>query len=211
MLTEIQAYEAQVAENPATLFPPCCPVCQVPNALRKHELRRRGFWFVLSNEVMRAASFVLRVACKSCNRRSTLLPDFALPHKRYVRSDTLEASERYLLDETATYETATQVEGRPVFHSTDGASRPRSTVHRWIGFFGSLLTLLSGATELALEADPAFSPVAEMISISPRRYRSETRRTVLERAHRLLRVRSRLLRSLDRDLFPRVATAAVWV
>ena len=210
MLTKIQAYEAQIAENPATFFPPCCPVCQVANALRKHELRRRGFWFVLSNEVMRVASFVLRVACKSCNRRSTLLPDFALPHKRYVRSDTLEASERYLLDDTATYETATEIEGRPVFHNTDGACRPRSTVHRWIDFFGSLLTLLSAATELALEADPAFSPVVEMVPISLRRYRSETRRTVLERAHRLLRVRACLLRATGCDLFPRFATAAAW-
>ena len=210
MHIEIQAYEAQVAENPAALLPPCCPVCQVANALRIHELRRRGFWFVISNEVRRAASFVLRVACKSCDRRSTVLPDFAFPHKRYIRCDLVDASERYLLDETATYETATQVAGRPVFHDTDGACRPRSTVHRWIGFLGCLVTLLSGATELVLEADPNFSPVAEMVPIAPRRYRSETRRTLLERAHRLLRVRTRLLRALDRDLFPRIATAAAW-
>ena len=185
-------------------------MCQLSGVLRKHELRPRGFWFVLSNEVVRVLSLVLRVACKSCQRRITLLPEFALPHKRYVRDDVIEASERYLLDETASYETATRVEGRPVFHDAEGASRPRSTVHRWIGYLGSLVTLLSNATGLALEADPTFSPLAEMRPIAPHRYRSDDRREILDRAHRLLRVRTSLVRALDWDPFPRFATAAAW-
>lgn len=209
MHAAIQAYQAQILGNPAALLPQRCPVCQVTGTLRKHELRPRGFWYVLSNEVVRALSFALRVACKSCGHRTTLLPDFALPYKRYVRADVLEASERYLLDATATYETATRIEHLPVFHDADGSSRPRSTVHRWIGFLGSLVTLLTHATGLALEADPAFSPAREMLPIAPHRFRSDMRRTLLERAQRLLVVRTRLIRVLG-DPFPRFATAAAW-
>lgn len=210
MLARIQAYEAEVSANPAAFFPPCCPACQESGGLRKHELRRRGFWFVLSQNVERVTSFVLRVVCTICEGNTTVLPDFILPHKRYVLPDVVEASERYLLDDTATYESAAQVDGRPVFHDASGGSRARSTVHRWIGFLGSLVTLLASATQVALEASPVFSPLQEMLPISPRRYRSEARRELLERAHRLLCVRSCLVRATDRDLFPRIATPVVW-
>lgn len=210
MLARIQAYEAQLAENPAAFFPPRCPACQETGGLRVHELRPRTFWYVVSHTVKRAASYVLRVACELCCHRTTVLPDFALRHKRYILPEVIDASDRYLLDETASYESATRVAGRPVFHDTGGACRPRATVHRWIGFLGSLVTLLAHATGLVLEAVPGFSPLAEMLHFAPRRYQSEARRECLERAHRLLRVRSHLLRATDHDLFPSIATAAAW-
>ena len=75
------------------------PACLEAGTLRVHELRPRGFWCCLSNQVERVASTVLRVACRVCDSRTTVLPDFALPHKRYVASDLIDASQRYLLDE----------------------------------------------------------------------------------------------------------------
>ena len=128
MRAKIQAYESQLLENPAALFPPHCPICQEAGTLRVHELRRRGFWFSLLQHVERVVSVVLRVACKGCDHRTTVLPDFALLHKRYVLPDVVDASDGYLLDESATYEAAAQIDGRPVFHDADGACRARSTV-----------------------------------------------------------------------------------
>lgn len=210
MLAKIQAYEAQLAEDPASLFPARCPACQLTQSLRKHELRPREFWCCLSNRVTRVASFVLRVACKACGCRTTVLPDFAIRHKRYVASDMVDAAERYLLDETATHETAAKADGRHAFHDSNGAIRARSTVHRWIGFLGSLTSLLAHATECAMQADPTFSPLAEMRHIPHHRYRTDARREILGRAHLLLRVRSTLLRTLNHELFPTVATEAAW-
>ena len=210
MLARIQAYEACLSEDPAAVFPPCCPACQEPGCLRKHEFRRRGFWFRMGNEVKRVASFVLRVACTRCGKPSTVLPGFARPHGRYVLGDVVDASDRYLLDGTATYESAARHGGRPVFHDADGACLARSTVHRWVGFLGSLVALLGHATGVLRDADPAFSPAAEMIPISPRRYRTEARRELLGRAQQLLRVRSRLWRAMGCEPFPRIATAAAW-
>lgn len=210
MLATIEAYEAQLSEDPASLFPACCPACLEAGTLRVHELRPRGFWCCLLNQVERVASTVLRVACRVCDSRTTVLPAFALPHKRYVASDLIDASQRYLLDDEATHESATKVEGRPVFHSTMGATRARSTVHRWITFLGSLTTILGNGTELAKEADVTFSPLAEMLHVSKRRYRTDARCEVLGRAHLLLRVRSRLARALKYEIFPTVATREVW-
>lgn len=210
MLATIQAYEVQVSKNPAAFFPPCCPVCSKAGVLRKHELRRRTFWTVAFQEVKRVASCVLRVACGVCDTRTTVLPDFAFPHKRYVLPQVINASDRYLLDETATYESCARVDDRPVFHDTDGCSRARSTVHRWIGYLGSLAILLGLATDLVREVDSACSPLAELCSIASHRARSEARRELLVRAYRLLRVRVRFQRSTQRDLFPRVATPACW-
>lgn len=210
MLAKIQAYQSKLLENPAAFFPPLCPSCQELKTFRVHELRPRQFWFCLAHEVKRVISVVLRVACKACNHRTTVLPDFALRHKRYLLAVVSDASELYLLDDSATYESAARIDGQPLFHDTEGSSLARSTVHRWVGFLGSLVLLLGCATELLRDADPSFSPLAEMRDIPPRRYRSETRRECLERAHRLLRVRSRLLQAIDIDLFPRIATAAAW-
>ena len=210
MLAKIQAYESKLLECPAAFFPPLCPTCQESRTLRVHELRRREFWFCLAQEVKRVVSVVLRVVCKACNHRTTVLPGFALPHKRYLLAVVSDASELYLLDDSATYESAARSGGQPLFHDSEGSALARSTVHRWIGFLGSLVLLLGSATALLREADPTFSPLVEMRDISARRYRSETRRECLERAHRLLRVRSRLLKAINIDLFPRIATAAAW-
>jgi len=211
VLSKIQSYETELFKNPEGFFPACCPICQESGALRKHEFRARGFWAILAQRVHRVQSLVLRLACKICKFRTTVLPEFALPHKRYVVDAAVDHSERYLLDETATYESATEVGGTPTFHDPEsGSFLARSTVHRWIGFFGSLVVLAANATELALEANPAFSPLTELLPIAPRRYRSQGRRETLERAHRLLGVRRRLLEVIDQDFFPRVATETAW-
>ena len=210
MLARIQAHEAELLRSPADFFPPCCPACQETDVLRVHEFRRRGFRFVVANIVERVRSFVLRVACKLCGCRTTVLPDFALPHHRYVLPNVVDTSESYLLDDTATYKSAALVDGRPAFHNSEGSSRARSTVHRWVGFLGSLVTLLAHATDLVLQADPVFSPLAEMLDFSPRRYRTEARHELLGNAHRLLRVRARLRQATQLGFFPRIATAASW-
>lgn len=210
MLARIQAYQAQLAQNPSDFFPPCCPCCQERGALRAHELRARGFWCVIEQEVERVRSFVLRVACKICRARTTVLPDFAFPHKRYTLPEIIDSADRYVLDDSATYRSVARVDGRPVFHDDDGASRAASTVHRWIGFLGSLVMLLAAATDLLQQADPGYSPLAEMRHFAPGRYRSNARRECLERALRLLRVRDRLNEATQAEMFPSIATPAVW-
>ena len=210
VLATIQSYAEKLSGNPSAFFPPRCPTCLLGGGLRCHELRRRKFWVRVGREVHRVASMVLRVACTLCTKKTTVLPDFALPHKRYVLSEIVETSERYLADEGATYSAAAGVDGMPVFHDTDGVSRAPSTVHRWITFLGALVTVLGHGTDLLLESDPTFSPLKEMVSFSRLRYRSERRRETLGRAWRLLRVRSRLRDTLDCELFPRFATPDAW-
>lgn len=210
VLARIQAHDALLSENPASFIPPCCPSCQASGVLRIHELRRRGFWYVVAHEVIRVASLVLRVACSVCGARTTVLPEFALPHKRYVLPEVVDACDRYLLDPAATYESAAGVGGRPVFHDAGGSARARSTVHRWVGFLGSLVHLLAHATELAVQSEVSFSPLDEMVEFAPHRYRSATRREQLGNARRWLGVRALLVRIAGHDPFPRFATAAAW-
>ena len=210
VLAAIQSYAEELSRNPSAFFPPRCPSCLLGGALSCHELRRRGFWVRVGREVHRVASIVLRVAYNLCTKKATVLPDFALPHKRYVLGEIVETSERYLANEGATYSAAAGVEGMPVFHDADGASRAPSTVRRWITFLGTLVTLLAHGTDLLLEADPMFSPLWEMVAFSSRRYRSEGRRETLDRAWKLLRVRSRLRETLELELFPRFATPCAW-
>jgi hypothetical protein len=102
-----------------------------------------------------------------------LYPDFALPHKRYVRQDVFALSGRYLSDDAVSYSKAVRVNGMPVcYDDPDGHILWPSTVHRWIGFLGDLKHTLRQAWQLIRAKSPTCDAFRRIVSIPCWKYRS---------------------------------------
>jgi len=58
-----------------------------------------GFWLIIDRLVQRVESRLTRWKCFRCGEGFTLYPDFALPHKRYVRQVICGLADRYVSDD----------------------------------------------------------------------------------------------------------------
>ncbi len=211
MLAEVQAYTREVLSGSRRLQIEACPRCGNAAYFRRHDVRPRNFWVIADRLVHRLASFVVRWTCRLCAHRLTDFPPFSLPHKRYVLSEVVARSERYLEEDPATYESSAGVEGLPVFHKAtddtiDDRRLERSTVHRWVTFLGGLVAVLSSAQGLVRRADPRSNLFRSIVAFPPRKYRSDDRRQLLGRAARLLATAQEFRRLFATSLFPDFAT-----
>jgi len=160
-----------------------------------------------------------------CGKTFTDYPPFALPHKRFVKSQILERSLLYLQDPTMTYQQATcelvlgRANGRspprqplPVFYPDPEQATSRglapSTVHRWITTLGSLKKTLQAATSLLLDKDAGIHRQA--VDVAARKYRSQERKNRLQDTLRLFHAEAAYRAWFGCSIFPYLATICLW-
>lgn len=140
---------------------------------------------------------------------------FALPHKRYVRQ-TIDRKCGDFLGNEGTYRQSAEEEGRPTVYDEaprggeSSAALAPSTLWRWLSWMGGLNRTAREALRVIREANPNASLHREAWTVSPKKYRSESRRQVLEKALELLVTEKIFLRQFHRSIFPHFATGCDW-
>jgi hypothetical protein len=160
--------------------------------------------------------WLTRWKCPLCGKTFTIYPPFALPRKRYVAEIVSALSQRYVVEDSATYRSAVRVDGMPVFHAGEEARPPgtrileHSTLHRWIPFFAELARVRREALKLIRAAAPASGVFRRIAPVTPWKYRSPQRRTILQDARQLFVAAREYAAIFGASIFPRLATACGW-
>jgi len=132
---------------------------------------------------------LVRWKCSLCKRTFTVYPDFALPHKRYVRSDILEQSRRYLGSSLASTEgTLWSGTSRIGYEKRSDSFFYLSTVRRWVIWLGNQPELICTALDLIRQKNPSTNICRQVFPPPSHKYRRDSQKLVLERASKLLLV-----------------------
>lgn len=211
----IQAYTRAVERGEVCCDVEVCQICgERPGIFKLKDRRKRSFYFVFERSVRKLQSFLCRWKCTLCGKTFTLYPHFALPRKRYVLEDVLNTSRRYVEEEALSYRKAVKIRGMPVFHASDDPDDLRvfshSTPYRWLGFLATLVTTTREALRLVRQKSPSSGVFRKIQPIAPWKYRSDSRRTVLQDARRLLVAEAEYRVLFGVSIFPRFATVCAW-
>lgn len=188
-----------------------CPTCGRAGPFKYHASRKRTFRLIVGRVVERVVSVLTRWRCVCCGTTLALYPDFALPHKRYVRQDIIALSGRYLSDDAVSYSRAVRVNGMPIcYHDPDGHILWPSTVRRWIGFLGDLKGTLRQAWQLIRAKSPTCEAFRRIAPIPCWKYRGDHRKGLLQRAARLLQADREYRHLFGASIFTYLATVCGW-
>lgn len=138
-----------------------------------------------------------------------------MPHKRYVLQ-TIDWKCGVFLGEEISYRQTVEEQGRPTVYDQaprggeSSAALSPSTLWRWLSWMGGLEKTTRKAFRVIREANPCASLHREAWTVSPKKYRSESRSQVLEKALELLVTETVFQRQFNRSLFPHFATAYDW-
>ena len=190
---DIKAYQEQVEKNkitPDSLSP--CPICKVESFFFKlHAYRERRFLIIVEMIVEAVYCSLVRFKCPGCNKTFTWYPDFAIPHKHYTRQSAMGFAGTYVGSNKIKYEQAAMVKGSAsVYPDSEGSGKSLapSTVHRWVGALGGFIKTAQKALDLILQKNPATSICRDlaMLSVNPKKYRSNAREEILLNCSRLI-------------------------
>jgi hypothetical protein len=216
-ISEIQRYAEAVEKGQVGPIFNRCPLCQEEaEGFSRHDRRKRSFLVVIQRVVHEVKSWITRWKCPLCSHRFTLYPPFALPHKRYVKETIFELARAHLEQDELSYRQAVRVDGMPLFRgrkddgSIDNRSLWHSTLHRWHAFFAALAETVREALKLVREKSATSDFFRRVYAVASRKYRSETRKTVLVAALKTLSVEREFRFHLSRSIFPELATACSW-
>jgi hypothetical protein len=219
ILAAIDAYTRAVEQREIRCNLDRCPRCgECPDHFTYHASRKRQFLVIVGRLVQKVVSALTRWKCPNCIRTFTFYPDFAVPHKRYVRDDVCRLTGRYVAEDGLSYRKAVQVKRMPVYYDAGGDGRQGidervlwpSTLHRWIGFVGRLRRTLREAWQLVRARSPTCDAFREVAPIPCWKYRSEQRKHVLQHCGRLLRVDEAYRGLFKTSIFPYLATLCRW-
>jgi hypothetical protein len=182
---------------------------------------------VVGRLIVKVLSMLVRMKCPQCGKTFTDYPSFALPYKRFVKSQIMERSLQYLQNRTMTYQQATcelvlsRANGRsppreplPVFYPEPYQAKATSkglassTVHRWITTLGSLKETLQAAMSLLLDKDADIHRQA--VDIATRKYRSVERKILLQNTLKLFHAEAAYRGFFGCSIFPHLATKCLW-
>ena len=175
----------------------CCPKCsEQPESYKLHERKVRNLYYIVCDVVYSIFTLLARWKCPVCHKTFTEYPPFIIPHKRYILIDILRLTSDYLENDKQTYRGTTNFNNIPIHHEDrfevpdepDDCYISPSTPFRWIGFLGSLKELIENALNLIKQKNPDNLIYREIFPVSPRKYRSSKRKTILENARRLLNI-----------------------
>jgi len=192
----IQSHTDNVVSG--NIVPPegSCPRCsKMPEKFKIHECRKRFFRFVVKNFVNITLTLLVRWKCPLCRETFTQYPGFALPHKRYVKTDIEEFSKNYIEDEKQTYASVvTHKNGTIGYRRDDNLPVDRflnpTTPWRWVNWLGRI-------THEALKE--IWGP--RLPEVYPAKYRSFHMKRILQAARQLLNLPD----YLSQTIFPRFA------
>jgi hypothetical protein len=171
---------------------------------------------IVDRIVKRVCSWVTRWKCLICRRTFTLYPDFALPHKRYVRQDVCRLCGHYVNDDRLSYRRAVEVHRMAVFHDAEANGKlsdrrlSPTTPHRWIAFLGGLKQTLTEAWRLIRAQSPGCDLFRGSTAVAPWKYRSEPRKGVLQTCGRLLQADQAYGNLFKISIFPHLGTGCRW-
>jgi hypothetical protein len=170
--------------------------------------------------VQQIKSFLARLLCDGCKGIFTYYPEYALPYKRYLRPQIEQKSQEYLEEKGKTYEqVASDAASAAILYEKQESSKliqrfqekefAKSTVWRWISFFGKQEDYLQKAFSLIGQKDPQtnfFRKVYEIV-IYPGKYKTDTGKDLLITASKVLGAMRQLVRVLGKgEKFTELAT-----
>jgi len=206
---EFCEHERSIITKQAPHFCPKCESCH--DDFKLHECRHRTFYVVIDSLIHTIASFLGRWKCSSCRATFTVYPQYAIPYKRYVRDVCISFSEDYVTKDAATYRSVSSFIGyAPQTQKAEERQLAGSTVWRWLRFFGSLKKALRNVFEIIRQSSPGSTIFRQMSPIHPKKYRSEERKIVLERAFRLFAADAEFQGIWGYQFFPDLATRSFW-
>lgn len=190
-----------------------CPKCsEKPKCFKLHESRPRKFFFILADIVKQIESLLLRWKCILCKATFTEYPDFALPYKRYVSDDIVRLTDQYLEQHRETYRrlvsdqtdrNRTQV---TAYEKNPKSSLAYSTPWHWIKLLGQLPRVHQAGLELIRNFEPSTELFRRFAPVAPRKYRSQARKGLLQKAKNLLFLNREHEKLFSRKIFPRFET-----
>lgn len=192
--------------------PHFCPKCGSSHSdFKCHECRHRLFYVVIKSLVHTVESFLGRWKCSLCRATFTAYPEYALPYKRYVKDFCVSLGNDYVQNDAATYLSVIKsTEYKTETTNENPRTLERSTVWRWLSFFGSLKNTLHNAFEIIRQSAPNSTVFRRMSPIHPKKYRSEERKSILEWAFQLFTAEAEFQGILGHSFFPDLATRYFW-
>jgi len=193
-------------------MPGFCPKCKGSHSdFALHERRHRLFYVIIDSLVHTIESFLGRWRCSLCRATFTAYPEYALPYKRYVRDVCVSLGKAYVENDAATYRSVV----KPFEYKTETANAnprmlERTTVWRWISFFGSLKNTLHNAFEIIRQSAPDSTVFRQISPIHHKKYRNKKRKYVLERAFQLFAAEAEFQGIWGYSFFPDLATRCCW-
>lgn len=154
---------------------------------------------------------------RNATGRSPTIPPFALRYKQFTSSTLLERAKDFL-GGPKSYRQAVREQRRSFVYddrqehplAARGAALAHSSLWRWLSWLSGLTRTMQAASQLICRKDPRSTLHRQVISIDPRKYRSEERRVGLEQAARMLLVEATFHEHFGKTIFPRFATGCGW-
>jgi len=151
-----------------------------------------------------------------CLKTFTQYPDFLVPYKRYILDFMLVLCGAYLEEETASYRNTTSPEDEPRGYlninpddslSIDERQMSHTTLWNWVKWLGGLTKFADYGINLLRQKQPNFSLHRDGFIVAPTKYKSDERKTLLERCYMLLKIAEEFEREFHRNIFHRLSNS----
>lgn len=220
-LEKIKAHDEKIKMGNVVCKSEQCPKCgEKPEEFKLHEQKSRVLLVIRGIWVKKLITILLRWKCSICKKTFIDYPDFCLPYKRYTRDVILELSSKYLEEAQTSYEDCVSDENKvPITHEADETSNEgeselyktfeKSTLHRWLGGLGKLKSL-ENIRSLIGQKSTKSALLRSCTPIFAKKYRSEARKEILQRAQNLLESDRSFKEIFGISIFPQFATRNWW-
>lgn len=187
----IHDYTEAIEKGNLSLPTGCSSCHEKSDDYKLHECRERQLRVVIEDIVKVIITFLLRWKCPLCQSTFTDYPPFIKPHKRFILSDMCRLSQTYLESEKVTYRDTVKHKSSDIGYIDPESGLceqflSHSTIYRFMGYLADIFPSL---------------PV-NVFEISPDKYRTTTRRSILARALATIR------NIAQKSIFPDFGTLA---
>ncbi len=204
-LEQIQEYTEKVRKGEVECSLSCCGHCSIgAEFFKRHEARQRQFYAIVDDMVKVILGLLIRWKCCGCGKTFTDYPDFAVPFKRYTLPTIKKYSGLYTEDHQSTYR---KVIIKNIIGYADSEQQlSHTSIHRWITSFGNYTNIIRKAQDYYLQAKPESSICRELASLSIplKKYKTEERKSILQRCRQLLRLDVKYSALFNVSIFPNI-------
>jgi len=202
---QILEYTERVRQGQVQCNLPPCRCCK-SDIFKQHATRERQFYVTSEDMVKVILGLLNRWKCLGCGKTFTDYPEFAVPYKRYIVPIIKKYISLYTEDHLASYR---KIIIRNCIGYPDSEQQLNHTsIHRWIKTFGSYSKIIRTAQDIYLQAKPQSSICRELTSLSIplAKYRTQERKTLLQRCRQLLKIEVKFWSVFQASIFTRLAT-----
>ncbi|ETR70164.1 MAG: hypothetical protein OMM_03441 [Candidatus Magnetoglobus multicellularis str. Araruama] len=194
-----------------------CPKClENPEHFTLHERKKRNFRYICESLIYTVLSLLTRWKCPICKCTFTDYPSFALPFKRYVMIDIERLTNEYI-NNNQTYEQTISHDGLTIAYNEqegviDERKLSKTTIWRWVGFFGKLEKTINGALNLIRQKDSICQIFRSVYLVSPSKFKSLERKRIIQNTMKLFHINEyfQSKKIFGNSIFPRFAAACGW-